>query len=565
MVKKKWQTKGNNSELIESLNKTTNLNPVVLNLLINRGINTEDKIKNFLEHDISYLHDPFLLPDMDKAVARIKKAVENKEKIAVFGDYDVDGITGVSVLLLYLRDELKADVCYYIPDRLKEGYGLNMDALNALADDGVTLIVTVDCGITASEEAKEITKRGVEMIITDHHECQNELPECVAVVNPKREDSEYPYRELAGVGVAFKLIQALAGNKDNEYLLEKYSEIVALGTVADIVPLLDENRILVAYGIKYMRNDKNFGLKSLLDVANLTSAEVNAGTLGFQIAPRINAAGRMGNANVAVELFAGTDKQKIVEIAKELNEENNIRQSVEQQILEEAKQMVRDEKLENKNIIILAKEGWHNGVIGIVASRITEEFYRPCILISLEDGIGKGSCRSIKGVNIYELLTENKDTLIKFGGHELAAGISIDVDKIPEFKEKMLASTSKIITNEILTKTISIDAEIAEDQMTIPFVKELNLLEPYGMGNPQPTFIIKNAKIAKIAALKDGKHLKLIVCKKKKSVDCIGFSMGHYVESLRVGDTVSLACNLYINDYRGECYFGVRIRDIRLS
>ena len=329
MVKKKWQTKGNNSELIETLNKKTNLNPVVLNLLVNRGLDTEDKIKNFLEHDISYLHDPFLLPDMDKAVARIKKAVENKEKIAVFGDYDVDGITGVSVLLLYLRDELKANVCYYIPDRLKEGYGLNMEALNALADDGVKLIITVDCGITASEEAKEITKRGVEMIITDHHECQNELPECVAVVNPKREDSGYPYRELAGVGVAFKLIQALSDNKNNEYLLEKYSEIVALGTVADIVPLLDENRVLVAYGIKYMRNDKNFGLKSLLEVANLTSAEVNAGTLGFQIAPRINAAGRMGNANVAVELFAGTDKQKIVEIAKELNEENTIRQSVE--------------------------------------------------------------------------------------------------------------------------------------------------------------------------------------------------------------------------------------------
>lgn len=565
MKKKRWVLKTQDKETIEYLSRELSLNPLVINVMMNRGLKSKDEMNAFIRPDIHRFHDPYLLKDMDKAVRRIRKAIEEKETIAVYGDYDVDGITSVSVLYLALK-EMKADVIYFIPDRLKEGYGVNAEAVRRLKEQGVSLIITVDCGITANNEVRLGKEIGIDMIITDHHKCPINIPEAIAVINPKQPDCSYPFPELAGVGVAFKLVQALMEMENLPVLMEQYGALVALGTVADIVPLRDENRITVFYGLKNMKKSKNIGLQALLQISGFAQKEITSGTLGFQLAPRINAAGRIGNADMGVKLFTSGDIQEANHIADMLDKQNQLRKEIEQQIFEEAQTILqRDKSILSGNIIILSHSGWHHGVIGIVASRLTEEYYKPCILFTEENGIQKGSARSVKGFNIYDALSAVHPYIEQFGGHELAAGLTLRSENFAAFKQALEAYCKEQVPAEILIQQVPLDGEIHDSDMTQQLVEELKMLEPFGMGNAQPNFLVRKAKIVKNSAFKEGKHLKLSLCQRDKYIDAVGFSMGRYSSVLKKGDQVSVAGNIYINEFRGEKYFSIRIKDIRLS
>ncbi len=565
MSKKRWVLKNQNDEKIKYLSDELKLNPLVVHVMLNRGLSTEEEMRQFLNPDLHRFHDPYLLKGMDQAVTRIRKAILQREKIAVYGDYDVDGITSVSLIYLVLR-QLNADVIYFIPDRLKEGYGVNSDAIRHLNAQGISLIITVDCGITSVQEVNLAKQLGIDMIVTDHHQCPPQVPDAVAVINPKQPDCSYPFKELAGVGVAFKLVQALMGKERLPDLMEQYSSLVALGTVADIVPLKDENRIIVHYGIKYMKQCENPGIQALLKVAGFSEREVDAGTLGFQLAPRINATGRIGNADMGVSLFVSDSIEQASTIAGILDEYNTRRKEMEQAIFDEAQQMIRETpSMLSKNIMILKNQNWHHGVIGIVASRLTEEYYKPCILFSEENGCCKGSARSVKGFNIYEALCAVSQSLERFGGHELAAGLTVCTEQFDRFREALECYCAEQLSEEILVQQIALDAELHDKDMTPQLVEELKLLEPYGMGNAHPNFLVRKAKIMKNTAFKEGKHLKLSLCQRDKYIDAIGFSMGKYSSVLKSGDHVSVAGQIYINEFRGEKYFSVRIKDIRLS
>ena len=565
MNKKSWILKNQDKETIEYLSRELSLNPLVINVMMNRGLKSKDEMSAFIRPDICRFHDPYLLKDMDKAVRRIRKAIEQKETVAVYGDYDVDGITSVSVLYLALK-EMKADVIYFIPDRSKEGYGVNADAVRRLGEQGVSLIITVDCGITAIDEVRLGKELGIDTIITDHHKCPGKIPAALAVINPKQPGCSYPFQDLAGVGVAFKLVQALMGMENLPVLMEQYGALVALGTVADIVPLKDENRVTVFYGIKNMKKEKNLGIQALLQVAGFAEKEITSGTLGFQLAPRVNAAGRIGNADMGVGLFTSSDIQEAKDIADMLDEQNQLRKEIEQQIFEEAQAIIRDDKsILSHNIIILSHSGWHHGVIGIVASRLTEEYYKPCILFTEENGTLKGSARSVKGFNIYDALYAVSPYIERFGGHELAAGLTLQSEKFEAFQQALEAYCKEHVSAEVLIQQVPLDGEIHDSDMTQQLVEELKMLEPFGMGNAQPNFLVRKAKIVKNFAFKEGKHLKLSLCQRDKYIDAVGFSMGRYSTVLKKGDQVSVAGNIYINEFRGEKYFSIRIKDIRLS
>lgn len=565
MNKKRWILKNQDKETIEYLSRELSLNPLVVNVMMNRGLKSKEEMNAFIRPDICRFHDPYLLKDMDKAVRRIRKAIEQKETVAVYGDYDVDGITSVSVLYLALK-EMKADVIYFIPDRSKEGYGVNADAVRRLGEQGVSLIITVDCGITAIDEVRLGKELGIDTIITDHHKCPGKIPAALAVINPKQPGCSYPFQDLAGVGVAFKLVQALMGMENLPVLMEQYGALVALGTVADIVPLKDENRVTVFYGIKNMKKEKNLGIQALLQVAGFAEKEITSGTLGFQLAPRVNAAGRIGNADMGVRLFTSSDIQEAKDIADMLDEQNQLRKEIEQQIFEEAQAIIRDDKsILSHNIIILSHSGWHHGVIGIVASRLTEEYYKPCILFTEENGTLKGSARSVKGFNIYDALYAVSPYIERFGGHELAAGLTLQSEKFETFQQALEAYCKEHVSAEVLIQQVPLDGEIHDSDMTQQLVEELKMLEPFGMGNAQPNFLVRKAKIVKNFAFKEGKHLKLSLCQRDKYIDAVGFSMGRYSTVLKKGDQVSVAGNIYINEFRGEKYFSIRIKDIRLS
>ncbi len=565
MVKKRWVLKNQDHEKIKYLSDELKLNPLVVHIMLNRGLETGEEMLQFLHPDIRRFHDPYLLKGMDRATARIRQAIRQQEKIAVYGDYDVDGITSVSLMYLVLK-ELDADVVYFIPDRLREGYGVNPDAVQDLKEQGVSLIITVDCGITSVAEVDLAKELGMDVIITDHHQCPPKVPDAIAVINPKQPDCPYPFTELAGVGVAFKLVQALMGEEKLPYLMEQYSSLVALGTVADIVPLRDENRIIVHYGIKYMKQSTNLGIQALLKISGFAGRKVDAGTLGFQLAPRINATGRIGDAAIGVRLFVSQNSEQADSLAGMLDEQNSRRKEMEQSIFEEAQQMLREHpSILSQKIIILKNQNWHHGVIGIVASRLTEEYYKPCILFSEENGFCKGSARSVKGFSIYEALCAVSRYTERFGGHELAAGLTVCAEQFEPFRKELEQYCMEHLAEELLVQQITLDAQLHDKDMTHHLVEELNLLEPYGMGNAHPNFLVQKAKIVKNTAFKEGKHLKLSLCQGDKYIDAIGFSMGKYSSVLKNGDHVSVAGQIYINEFRGEKYFSVRIKDIRLS
>ncbi len=539
-------------------------------ILVSKGFDTPQKALEYINAGCERLGDPFLLPDMDKAVKRIKAAISAKEKILVYGDYDVDGVTSVAVLLRYLESKgLSAD--YYIPQRVNEGYGLNSTAIEKFSNDGVNLIITVDSGITAHDEVEFAKRKGIDVVITDHHACRDVLPEAVAVVNPHRADSTYPFSDLAGVGVVFKLVCALEDNKNISYLCSKYSDIVALGTVADVMPIVGENRIIVKLGLKQLENTKNLGLAALTEqcFAERSKAKrknLTAASIGFGLAPRINAAGRIGDVNRAVKLLLTDSKPEADNIASYLCAVNRERQVIENNIFLQAVERIENEfDFENNKIIVLESDKWHLGVIGIVASKITERYKLPSILISVDGGTGKGSCRSVAGFNINQALSECRDCLVKYGGHELAAGLTVSKDKIEEFKEKINAYA--INTFDFSTVCNYIDAEFELDaaDVTVNHAVEIGRLEPFGLMNPVPMFCLRNAKITEIFSIGDGKHLKLTLEKDGKVLTALYFGMPRENFPFNEGDNADFMANIDLNDFRGTLSVQLLVKDVRLS
>lgn len=541
------------------------LSPVLLKILGKRGLTEEKEINTFLYGTLDELNDPFLLKDMDKAVGRIIEAVYKKEKIIVYGDYDVDGITATSLLYHYFKEKFNYTIDFYLPSRQREGYGLNNDAIREFAEKGYDLLISVDCGITAFKEVQYARSIGIDVIITDHHQPSEKLPEANAVIDPHRDDDGFPFKLLAGVGVAFKLCQALEYNDSNQYVSEiliKLLDIVALGTVADIVSLTGENRILVRNGLEIINRTTNPGLEILIKKVGLDEKEINTGHIAYIIAPHLNAAGRISNPEDCIELLTTEDKDRAEEIASNLRNINNERQNLEHKILEEAREMVENEiDLDKERAIILASKNWHHGVIGIVASRLVEEYYLPTVLIAIDDGMGKGSCRSISGLNIYKALSNCSEYLEGFGGHQMAAGLSILPDNISKFRDCMNGFLNSVLTEDDLIPVLNADALLEESDITMEFYNQLDLLKPFGCGNPRPRFVLSNINIARSYPVgKNNKHLKFSL---SSGLDGIGFGFGENVDDFC--NNLNIACHLDLNEWKGNRNIQLFLEDYSIS
>lgn len=680
MQQKMWVYKEYNEEEVDRLAAGAGISRLVAKVFVSRGVSGPEGIeyvKGFLDIDEARLHDPFLMDGMDVAVERVLRAVAGREKILIHGDYDVDGVTGTSILYDFLK-LLGADAVYFIPDRMEDGYGLTMSSAAKVKELAPSLVITVDCGITSVEEVRWLMESGIDVIVTDHHECMQELPQAVAVLNPHRPGCRYPFSELSGAGVAFKLIQAIcarvaegkarvaggeangtaaaygsvaggtdssaasvAGGTDNsaasvsdgsaasatdgrvssvsdgsaasatdgsaatandsrgfvsdpgagalstntvssdtvsadpymdsnagninEDTYLKYIDLVALSTIADIVPLTGENRIIAGLGLKAMQTTKNVGLDALIKVSGFGGREIDTFAVAFGLAPRVNAAGRLGSADRAVRLFT-TDNPLLAEVlAKELNEENRLRQETENEIFGQAVAFV-EEKLDpaREKVLVVCGEGWHHGVIGIVASKIAERYYRPTIIISLEeDGTGKASARSIEKFDLFRALTACEDLLDRYGGHEMAAGLTIQGSRIEEFRKRINEYADSVMVDEDLMPRLRIDAFVENSDLTLESVQELDKMEPFGEANPKPCFGYVGLRIADIRTMSSGKHLRLMLYAGCTPVEAVGFGMGELAQQYRVGDVVDLAFVPGINEWRGARRLQLVVRDIR--
>lgn len=561
-MRKKWKYKELDEERIDEIVKKFDVPELLATVLVNRGIVDDEEIRVFLNPTRSDFHDPYLMPDMEIAVERIIKAIDNQEKVIIYGDYDVDGITSITVLKKFLKTcGLEAD--YYIPNRLSEGYGLNKAAIDYIKEKEYTLIITVDCGISGIEEIEYANSLGIETIVTDHHEPMEVLPPAVAIVDLKRKDNDtYPFKSLAGCGVVFKLTQALGmrlGIDEKEYL--KYLDIVCVGTISDIVPLVDENRVIAKLGLKLVEVTRNPGLKALLNASGYKV--VNSNTISFGIAPRINACGRMGYEEEALKLFLTENLVQASEITERLNKYNRDRQEIEKNIYDEAIKMMEKED-SNAQSIVLGSNNWHHGVIGIVSSKITEMYFKPSILICFEGEDGKGSGRSIPGFDLHEALAETAKYLEKYGGHEMAVGLSLKKNNFNRFKEAF----EKYVEEKDITgivPIIEIDKQISLKDIDSNIVKQLDLLEPFGEANRRPIFVYKNLKIDSIRALSDGKHLKMTLKDGNTIVNAIGFNMGQLSKEYMIGDRIDVVGTLEINAYNGREIVQINVKDIMKS
>ena len=558
-MNKKWEICKINEEDINKICEENNLSQLIGSILASKKIISKDEIREFLNPTRDDFHDPFLMPDMEKAVERILIAIQNKEKIIIYGDYDVDGITSVTVLKKFLEEQgLKTGE--YIPNRLNEGYGLNKEAVKNISEQGYTLIITVDCGISCIEEIEYAKELGMEVIVTDHHEPGEIIPDCLAVVDAKRKDNKYPFNQLAGVGVVFKLIQSISlklNLEAKEYL--KYLDIVCVGTISDIVPLIDENRVITKLGLKLVEKTRNIGLKTLLESTGYK--EINSTTISFGIAPRINACGRMGEEKEALELFLTNNIQEAKQISERLNQYNIERQETEKQIFKQAIQEIEEE---NKDVpcIILGKEGWHHGIIGIVASKVTDIYFKPSILICFEGEEGKGSGRSIPGFDLHDAVMNCNTYVEKFGGHSMAIGINVKKENFEKFKKEFEEYVQNSHINDIIP-IIKIDKEIDLRKINIQDIRDLKLLEPYGEANKMPLFLIKNMKIQSIRTLSEGKHIKLKLGIDNYIADAIGFNMGNIAEQYLIGDRVDVVGSLEINEFGDNENIQINLKDIR--
>ena len=533
--------------------------PLAAMVLASRGLTSKAQAESYLDCNAP-LCDPFLMTDMDLAAGRVGLAMARGEKIAVFGDYDVDGITSTCLLTDFLRSH-GANAVSYIPGRLEEGYGLNPIAIRQLHSEGVNLIITVDCGITAVAEAQLCKELGIDLVITDHHECKDVLPEAAAVVDPHRPDGGYPHKNLSGVGVAFKLAAALCG--DQEEVLRDYADMVCLGTVADVMPLQGENRVFVSRGLESLRHTRRPGIAALMTESGCDPKTVSASSIGFMLAPRINAAGRMGQIELAVELFLTQDPVRATEVAKALCDLNRQRQSVESEIYDQAVSMLPAGQ--PPEAIVLADESWHQGVVGIVASRIAEEYACPAFLICLDGEHGKASSRSHGGFNLFASLTTLAPLLESYGGHELAAGFTITRGNIPEFRKQICALAAGYYQDDTPRTAMDIDCAIPAELMTIPNIDSLNVLEPCGNACPKPVLMMKNLTIERITMVGGGRHMRLRLRSGRTGLNAIYFSVNPDSVSIQNGDLVDVAFTPQINEFRGERSVQMNVLDIRPS
>ena len=533
--------------------------PLVAMVLASRGITGADQARKYLDCATPLL-DPFLMTDMDLAAGRVGLAMAMGEKIAVFGDYDVDGITATCLLTDFLRRH-GADCVSYIPGRLEEGYGLNPIAIHQLKAEGVRLIITVDCGITAVQEAELCRELGIDLVITDHHECKEVLPRAAAVVDPHRADGGYPHKNLSGVGVAFKLAAALCGSQ--EEVLEEYSDMVCLGTVADVMPLQGENRVFVSRGLHSLQNTKRPGIAALMAESGCAPDNVSASSIGFMLAPRINAAGRMGKIELAIELFLTDDPQRAAELARQLCELNRQRQAVESEIYAQAVAMLP--LGQPPEAIVLADESWHQGVVGIVASRIAEEYACPAFLICLDGEHGKASSRSHGGFNLFSSLTALSPLLESYGGHELAAGFTITRSNIPEFRKQICALAAAFYNDDTPRTVLDADCVIPPELLTLRSIEALSVLEPCGNGCPKPALIMKNLTIERIQQVGSGRHMRLRLRSGRIGLNAIYFSANPESASVQPGDVVDIAFIPQVNEFRGERSVQMNVLDIRPS
>lgn len=567
------------------------INPVVAKLLYNRGYTDCASAKAFVYMESEMLLDPFKMKDIDRGIDGIAAAIRKGEKITVYGDYDVDGVTSVCTLYLYLKS-VGARVDYYIPNRAGEGYGVSTQAIDAIKENGTSLIVTVDTGTTAVEEVEYAKSIGINFIITDHHECRSDLPEALAVINPHRPDCEYPFKELAGVGVVFKLICAyeekILGRSRIEAakrIFSLYADLVAIGTIADVMPIKDENRIIVRYGLAMIENTKRIGLAALIEAASgkndaqrqnqrKKKTKITSGYIGYTIAPRINAAGRIKEASLAVELFLSTDPGRAKEIAEELCATNKERQAEENTIMQEAYEKIEQYDIEKNPVIVLDADTWHHGVIGIVASRITEKYTRPAILVSFEgnepdtprmEHVGKGSGRSIKGMNLVDALCYCQEHLVKFGGHELAAGLSVTRSELDNFRRLINEYALANLTEKDMIQTVEADCELDFGDVNVALAKGIQLLEPYGVSNPIPVFVLRGVTVNDINGISDGKHTRLSLSNGRYTLSAMYFSNSPDSLGVYVGDKVDVMFNLDINEWGGRESAQLIVRDLKPS
>lgn len=557
---KKWSIKTNNDLEIKDLK----LNRIVKQIVINRGFSTFKSIEDFLNPKLENLYDPFLLKNMGKVIDRINLAINKSESIWIYGDYDVDGITSISILKKCF-EFIGVPLNYYIPNRLEEGYGISEYGLEQVLAKGADLIISVDCGITSVKEVEFVNSKNIDIIITDHHNCQEELPNAFAILNPKQSDCSYPFDMLAGVGIALKVVQGLLGN---ELFIENYDlflDIAALGTVADVAPIVDENRIITKLGIEVIENTKNIGLRALLEVSDLLGKPVNTGNIGFKLGPKINAAGRIGKPELGVELLISNNEFDAMEIAKQLDELNIERQNIEKDIINQIDSLIEVQvDTEKDKIFVVIGNNWHTGVIGIVASRVSEKYHRPSVILSTDGEVAKGSARSVGEISIFDALNSCKDLFLGFGGHKQAAGLSINHENVNALRIRINEYADENILDEDLIPNIKIDNVIHNHEITYDTIDDLEKLEPHGMGNPKPVFIYNGLAIDNIRMLGENKnHIKLILHDGKRTFDAIGFNVEDKYNDLRTQDKLDLVMTLGRNSFRGIDTIQFMIKDIR--
>jgi len=535
MPEKIWNIKEVEDELaVKDLAESLNISIVLARLLVERDIKTFDQSKNFFRPSTDYFHDPFLMDGMEAATYRLIQALTENQLITIYGDYDVDGTCATAILYMFLK-ELDANVEFYIPKRLTEGYGISLQAIDQVKSKNTSLLVSVDCGITAIEETAYANKLGIDVIICDHHQPKDTIPDALAVLDPLKPSCNYPFKYLSGAGVAFKLAQGLAERIGKRDMPNKYLDLAALAGAADIVSLTDENRIIVSEGLNQINESPRPSIEALMEVSHLKPGSLNSGQIVFTIAPRINAVGRLGDAERAVRLLITKDKHEALELAQELENENYERRKIDVDTFESAVQIVEDSlDLENDRAIILHNEEWHPGVIGIVASRLVEKYYRPTILFTTIDGVAKGSARSISGLDIYEAIQKCEEQLIHFGGHRAAAGLAIEIENLSEFKTRFNEIVRSSITEADLMPEILIDSSLSFSEITPKFLRVLDRFAPFGPGNMRPVFVSENVTVSNTPRIVGKNHL---ICSVKqngsgKLFDCIGFNMGQFYDTI---------------------------------
>jgi len=566
-------------EKAKQLAQEINVSEIIARILVSRGIDSFEKARAYFRPSLSQLHDPFLMYGMDRAVAKILDALKDNEKIIVYGDYDVDGTSGAAMLYLFLR-ELKhllggdeTCIAFYIPDRLIEGYGISKTGIDRAYEDGVHLLISVDCGITAVEQTEYAKSLGIDVIICDHHEPSDKIPDAFAVLDPIQPGCNYPFKFLSGCGVGFKLAQGISQRLGKDDLPYKYLEFVAIACAADIVPLVGENRVLASFGLELINKNPRPGIRALIESAGIKQGQVTTGQVVFILAPRINAVGRLGDAKRAVELLTCDDEAKASELAHVLEEENRNRRKIDEDTFLHAQELVENYlDMDNELAIILHEENWHPGVIGIVASRLVEKYYRPTIMMTTVDGVAKGSARSIMGFDIYQALKRCEDKMIQFGGHKYAAGLSVELDRLDEFRDAFNAVAKELLTDELLTPEIHIDAEIVLTELNPSFMRILKQFAPFGPQNMKPVFLAHNVEVVGTPRIVGNNHLKIKVRQNGIVFDAIGFDLGHLKDRIESGKDRDLpAGRLYLdivfsveeNEWNGNTFPQLKIKDLK--